>query len=593
MIRFFEILNSNNGIKLDNSNDNNITDNKAYYNQRYGICIEKSNDNIITDNKAFYNGWYGICIEKSNDNTITDNNASYNSGYGISISDGPGNKIKGNNASNNEYGFGIIKSKGNIVTGNNASYNNHSGIHLSRGSGNKIRDNNASNNKHGFLIEESMEDIVTNNSAIHNYYGIVLYRSRNSIIANNTLRQNQVNGLFLEDSPNNNITSNFAGNNTGCGIAFINSMNNNLTNNSAFNNTGGIALRDSSHNKISGNIINYNSIGLYLSGSNHNELKEDYIYNNEVGVALNSSENNTINHDLTQNNKYDKLINNDTILDRCIWEESILSEDIDQYLQSHRMSRSSSTPEIEKSKSPTPPETSVPTTKKDKGHGVPYVPPSGVAASPPTTEDYQQLAEEAAGRIVWNPAQNMSKGEGYWIDARIAAKNTTKLVEDLIGKGETQFREIDVAIGISYKVILEGDQFNISTRTPDLQRLGEDPAEWLWYVTPLKEGNHTLILYVFVQAGEPPHNVEYKEKLVWPVEVKVIEPPPTPLIERGKKILMGHLEFIIGTLILGSGLMGWIISQIRSRKKRTDTSKKVVDQSEAPSAAKPPGSWQR
>lgn len=566
--------NSKNGIFIDNSNTNTISDNNADDNDWYGISIKKSDNNVITNNSVRYNRISGIKIlDRSSRNEIRANNAVENY-LGFLVEDSIENIVTNNSASyNEESGITLGEgSSGNIVTNNSASYNNGSGIMLSDySSDNIIIDNNASYNKHGFLIENSIENTVDNNSASNNERGMILDNSKTMTISNNSLHDNRANGLSLEDSNNNTLADNSASKNKGCGITLLNSENNNLTNNIAYDNSGGIALMGSSYNEISSNMARKNRIGIYLSESDKNELKDNYVADNEVDLAINSSENNTMNYNLTGAVDYGMIINNDTIIDRDIWEKKVLPADIEIYLQSYeeavvtKVVFGTETPDLDgTSDAGRSDETGKSKPTGHGVHGVPYVPPSDEAAIQPTTEDFQQLAEEAAGRIVWNPAQNMTKGEGYWIDARIAAENTTKLVQDLMGKGEIQFREIDVAAGISYKVILEGDQFDISSRTPDTQRLGEDPAEWLWYVTPLVEGNHTLILFVYVQAGEPPFNVEYKEKLVWPVEVNVIEPP---FHEKAKNIFIDRLEFIIGTLILGSGLMGWIISKIRSRKK--------------------------
>jgi len=546
--------NRKNGIFIDNSNINIISENIADHNER-GIDIKKSDENIITNNNVGYNKAAGIIVlERSSGNEIRDNNATNNK-HGFRIENSIENIVSNNSASyNKESGIALGKgSSGNIVTNNSASYNNESGITLGEGSsGNIIRDNNASDNKYGFLIEDSTENIVINNSATNNNWGMILDKSGTNTISNNSLHDNRMNGLSLEDSYNNTLADNSANKNTGCGFTLLNSENNSLTNNSAYNNSGGIALMGSSYNEISSNMVSNNQIGIYLSKSDKNELKDNYVADNEVHLAINSSEDNTMDYNLTGTVDYGRIINNDTIIDRDVWEEKVLPADIEIYLQSYAEEvvtkdvLVTETPDFDgTSDTVRSDDTEKPKPKGHGSHGVPYVPPSDAAAAP-TTEDYRQLAEEAAGRIVWNPDPNMTKGEGYWIDARIAAENTTKLVQDLMGKGKTQFREIDVAIGISYKVILEGDQFDISSRTPDTQRLGEDPAEWLWRVTPLEEGNHTLILFVYVQAGEPPHNVEYKEKLVWPVEVTVIEPP---FYEKVKNVFIDHLEFIIGTLI--------------------------------------------
>src|SRR5690606_36494397 len=58
----------------------------------------------------------------------------------------------------------------------------------------------------------------------------------------------------------------------------------------------------------------------------------------------------------------------------------------------------------------------------------------------------------------------------------------------------------------------------------DAQILGEDPALWLWWVTPEKAGNHTLILSVDLQLDKSPYNCKCVNVTQWPVQVRVTEP---------------------------------------------------------------------
>lgn len=104
-------------------------------------------------------------------------------------------------------------------------------------------------------------------------------------------------------------------------------------------------------------------------------------------------------------------------------------------------------------------------------------------------KEYNNLAQKAAGTLVFNPPNVMTSGESEWIDARIGLENTSTLVQGLLGKGEVQFRDVSTETNMTYVVKLEGDSgFEIQAKRPDAQILGIDPAVWLWSVTPLKDG---------------------------------------------------------------------------------------------------------
>jgi len=165
----------------------------------------------------------------------------------------------------------------------------------------------------------------------------------------------------------------------------------------------------------------------------------------------------------------------------------------------------------------------IPTTPIDRQ--IPTTPISEIHYNFMLDKNLSKMAEKASGWVLFNPPEEMYLYEGYYIDARIGTENTTELIENLVGESPPQFRLVENGIksGLTYEVSLKGgDDFNISPERPERQMLGSDPGKWLWYVTPLKEGNRILILNVDVLL--PYENTLQPVCLnvtTWPVKVVV------------------------------------------------------------------------
>jgi hypothetical protein len=180
-------------------------------------------------------------------------------------------------------------------------------------------------------------------------------------------------------------------------------------------------------------------------------------------------------------------------------------------------------------------------------------------------KEYNNLAQKAAGTLVFNPPNVMTSGESEWIDARIGLENTSTLVQGLLGKGEVQFRDVSTETNMTYVVKLEGDSgFEIQAKRPDAQILGIDPAVWLWSVTPLKDGNHTLILSVDLQLEKPPFNCRCINVTYWPVSVRVLEPGPE---QRVMNFMSSSYSLTTGEIAFLASLFSLIVL-FRQLKKR-------------------------
>ncbi len=77
-IEKIEIYNCDDGIVIQNSDNNRITDSYSHNNKYHGISVDDSNYNVITDNAISNNAYYGIGIFSGSHNLIYNNSFSYN-----------------------------------------------------------------------------------------------------------------------------------------------------------------------------------------------------------------------------------------------------------------------------------------------------------------------------------------------------------------------------------------------------------------------------------------------------------------------------------------------------------------------------------
>ena len=165
----------------------------------------------------------------------------------------------------------------------------------------------------------------------------------------------------------------------------------------------------------------------------------------------------------------------------------------------------------------------------------------------------------------FNPKREMLVGKAYRVEATIIINESAEsLVESLSKDGEVKVEEIPVSTFM--KARLGGSKFDILPITEERQlvaRYGQ--TKWLWYVTPKEVGVHELTLYVIAEVALPglePMTID-TEVLSSKIIVTAEEVPTT---EKATGFLADNWEFLVGTIIIGSGLFGWIVSRIRSKK---------------------------
>lgn len=370
----------------------------------------------------------------------------------------------------------------------------------------------------------TLEGVITVNSSndIYNQGSGIRFSSSNNSSIERIVSYDNYHGIELERS-NDNIISE-------C----------NISNNSNY----GIDLVDSNNNLISQSNIGKSINGIRFYFSAGNALEKSHVANTVNPLVFSSSSHNLINNNTFKDNKNDVLASegNEFSDNEVV---NVTKNDSGGGMQPNNKGEGS--PEHQSSKA---------------GKWVPM---------PIYGEVYQDFAHEAAGTLVFNPPEMMVTGKGEWIDARIGLENTANLVDGLLGKGDVKFRYIDARTNLTYVVKLECDSgFEILAKRPDAQILGEDPAVWLWYVTPEKAGNHTLVLTVDLQLDKPPYNCKCVNITHWPVQVRVVEQTFEQWIISALDSVLSSAKAIIAFL---ASVFSLILLYRQFRKKNEEKSK--------------------
>ncbi|MFZ2422474.1 MAG: hypothetical protein WA029_15185 [Anaerolineae bacterium] len=106
-----------------------------------------------------------------------------------------------------------------------------------------------------------------------------------------------------------------------------------------------------------------------------------------------------------------------------------------------------------------------------------------------------EFSRLAAGRILYNPPEEMTEGERERVEVRITQNMTASLTEGLKGSGAPRIEQIPVASFM--KVRLTSDSFDITPVSSEEQIVaGDTYTQWAWDVVPQRSGTHALILVV-------------------------------------------------------------------------------------------------
>jgi hypothetical protein len=178
----------------------------------------------------------------------------------------------------------------------------------------------------------------------------------------------------------------------------------------------------------------------------------------------------------------------------------------------------------------------------------------------------EEMLEDAAGKVVFNPPSIMFRGIGEDMEARIAAKNTSELFRDLQGRGYPRTINADIVANTTYVVRLIGDHhFEVVGKRDEAQTLSDDLMKplpfWIWFVTPKEKGNGELILSVDAVGGD---GVTVANKTIWSVQINVIEPTSRQKLEN---FIVAEWKWILGP---GIGILYGLYRWRRDMKKSSN-----------------------
>lgn len=130
-----------------------------------GVFLQNSIGNTITNLNITFTKMHGVhLIDSSNNNTISFNEIGNNFEHGIRIDDSNGNLIIGNTIKQTKDGIRLQDSNNNIITKNTLTENRVEGIDLHTSMGNRVYHNN--------LIESEAVPIINSPSELPNVYFI-------------------------------------------------------------------------------------------------------------------------------------------------------------------------------------------------------------------------------------------------------------------------------------------------------------------------------------------------------------------------------------------------------------------------------------
>ncbi|HEX8494177.1 MAG TPA: hypothetical protein VF658_15120 [Pyrinomonadaceae bacterium] len=206
-----------------------------------------------------------------------------------------------------------------------------------------------------------------------------------------------------------------------------------------------------------------------------------------------------------------------------------------------------------------------------------FIPPAQVRpkdGDPPKFEtaskDVQEVINDEVrklkpGQILFNPAQEMKVGAPETIEVRIANSLISDLEKGLKGKGASQVEEVKVSAYMG--VLLNGTEefFHITLKNREQKIVADDQyTEWIFNVTPLKQGKPSLYLTPYNVIDTPAGEKTYEH----PSFIREIN-VTTTLTYTILKFFRDNWKEIIG-IFIASGLLGLIINLIKKRRARAD-----------------------
>jgi parallel beta-helix repeat protein len=153
-----------------------------------GINLDHSNHNMITNNKAVNSFFAGIFLDRSDSNSISNNTVTNTTGCGIWLEDTYSNTVTGNNVTYTFAGCGPQEWDGSAILVDDSSSCN-------------IIGNNLTENEYGILVGGvALDDTVAENTIAKSLRNVVLYETQNCTIYNNNFLEPQKQQIWAYDA---------------------------------------------------------------------------------------------------------------------------------------------------------------------------------------------------------------------------------------------------------------------------------------------------------------------------------------------------------------------------------------------------------
>ena len=309
------LANHDSQIRLENSDDNVITDNEAS-GGAFGIILFGSSSNTITGNSVMEQLAIGIGLENgSNSNRVTDNDGRMTAGGSVytvvpshdntlknNLADGgfdgfylegaTGNELVANtsvNAAN--VGFTLAPgSDDNVVKDNVADGYQGNGFQVRESARNLLQSNRAFGGAEAFWVQRAMDTTFKSNTATDSGVGFFIWESTSNLLQGNSVQNAGVFGIQIWDSTAHDVRGNTVAGAWNIGILILDSNDVSVSGNLATGSPNhGFNINASTNVEVVGNRATSNRVGMVVSRSAHVTVHANDLPRNSTGMIINET----------------------------------------------------------------------------------------------------------------------------------------------------------------------------------------------------------------------------------------------------------------------------------------------------------------
>ncbi len=200
-INGFNILNSTNGIVVNNSSYVTISNTNLSSIRESAITINGSFHTLI-NNSLITRSSTGIDVSNSQMTQINESNISNNKN-GVNIDNSANTQMKNSQITQNQQnGVKVSKSTNTTINGSNINDNGNEGVKVSQSNRTIINNSNVDYNMGtGVDVQDSDKFKISNSNATSNFNGVLIQDSTNATIQDNNITGNILHGVYLGGTP--------------------------------------------------------------------------------------------------------------------------------------------------------------------------------------------------------------------------------------------------------------------------------------------------------------------------------------------------------------------------------------------------------